>query len=507
MARFVRSRGGMIGAGHALAAADGLEILRDGGNAIDAAVAAAATLAIVAPHECGLGGDLFALIYDASSRETVVLNASGRSPAAASLEEFSAGIPPFGPLTISVPGMVGGWAAAVGRFASRPWPLLLEPAIRRATDGFVVSPGFAGNTRERAASIGANRAASALFMPHGRPVAAGDVLRQPQAADTLRTIAREGAEAFYRGDVARSLAKDLAEAGSPVTAADLADYAPIWQPPLTADAFGCQVLTTPPNTWGAALLLQLKIIEAQGLASDEAQFILRGIRARRHAYRALAGCIADPELVGDKARDLIVSFDRADAVPRAATETMAGTDTSQVVCIDSAGHAVVLLQSVFVPFGSGILLPETGVVMNNRLCGFNTKADDVNCIAPRKRPAQTLTPAMTMQDGRPLLVCASPGGPGQTGTLAQFVTRVIGGGEPLDSAIAKPRWAITLKGEWILEDRAPQTVRDEVIESEPAVQVAKWGSVNHGSIVALMRQGPEWVGCADERRDAEVLGI
>ena len=514
--RTVRAYGGMVAAGHPLAAAEGSAVLRDGGNAIDAAIAAAAVLSVVSPHECGLGGDLFAVIHDARSGATHALNASGRAPAAASVERYPDGIPATGPRSVSVPGMVGGWAAAVERFGSRALASLLPAAIGHAEEGFPAYDVLIENTVEKAAAIRADAHCRAIFLPGGQPPVEGERIRQPAAARTLRAIAAEGVSAFYDGPIARSMADCLQAGGGLLTAQDLAANRPSWHPVLEASFQGHRVCTIPPNSWGAAMLAQLLLLEREGIAppGDEAAFFLQGIRSRRAAYQALEGCIADPDVAGDRAHRVLERLAAgagpatdSGLPPGAAGRGAAGTDTSNVLAVDRHGNAVSLLQSVFVPFGSAVLDPGTGVLMNNRMRGFGIRPGDPNCVGGGKRPAQTLTPALVLRGSDVVLACATPGGPGQTGTVAQFLTRVLARGEGIAEAIAAPRWSMTLAGDFILEDSAPEPLRAAVMAAEPTVKVATWGSVNIGSLAAIRRDGEGWCGAVDARRNAAVVGL
>lgn len=508
--RTVRAFRGMVAAGHPLASAEGLAVLREGGNAVDAAIAAAAVLSVVSPHECGLGGDLFAVIHDARTGTTHALNASGRAPAAASLNRYADGIPATGALSVSVPGMVGGWEAAVQRYGSRPLGQLLRGAIAHAEQGFPAYDVLIENAAERAESINADANCSALFLPLGRSLVEGERVRQVAAAATLRAIAAGGASAFYSGPVAAAMVACVQAGGGMLTEADFAGFEPLWQPVIEASFNGYRVCSIPPNSWGAALLLQLMAMEREGVVApgDEAAFILQGIRARRLAYSQLAGCIADPDVAADRAREVLARFESGEApgLPGTPSGGGQGTDTSNVLAVDAQGNAVSLLQSIFVPFGSGVLDARTGVLMNNRMRGFSTKAGDPNCVGPRKRPAQTLTPALVLRGDQVWIACGTPGGPGQTGTVAQFLARVLARGEDIGAAIAAPRWSMTLAGDFILEDSAPETVREKVLAAEPGVKGARWGSVNAGSLAAIQRDGEGWVGCVDSRRNAAVLG-
>ncbi|WP_151448644.1 gamma-glutamyltransferase family protein [Lacisediminimonas profundi] len=510
--RPVRAARGMVGAGNPLASAEGLAVLRAGGNAFDAAVAAAAVLAVVSPHECGLGGDLLAVVHHAKTGRTMALNASGRSPAAATVDRYPDGMPLTGPRSVSVPGMVGGWAALLEGFGTRPFGKLLSGAIQYAEQGFPAYDDLIENAAQRTASIFANPHCKALFFPQDRPLREGEMIRQAAAGRTLRAIAADGAAGFYRGPVAESMAHTVQAGGGLLCAADLAAFEPLWQDVMDAHFGEHRICTMPPSSWATAMLLQMSLMEAEGIAplSQEAEFVLQGIRTRRQAYAMLEGCIADPDVAGEQART-VLNQHRAGlatgACPPAQPEGLHGMDTSNVVVIDNEGNAVSLLQSVFVPFGSGVLDPETGALFNNRMRGFGTRPDDPNCVAPGKRPAQTLTPVLVLKNGQAWLACGTPGGPGQTGTMAQFAARLLFHGQSMQDAIGAPRWSKTLVGDFILEDTASPALQQAVLKDEPEVKVAPWGSINFGSIVAIMRDGEGLVGCADNRRNAAMHGF
>lgn len=501
----------MVAAGHPLAAGEGLAVLRSGGNAVDAAIAAASTLSVVSPHECGLGGDLFALIHDANTGITYGLNASGQSPAAAHPRYFSKGMPATGPMSVCVPGMVGGWHAALARFGTRTLEALLCGAIRYAEEGFAVYDRLVENALERKDCILADPNCEAMFFPEGRALGPGERLRQPSTAATLRAIAIDGPDAFYRGPVAEALAAYVTGAGGILTSEDLANFEPLWQEPVEAQCFGLAIRTMPPNSWGIAMLLQLAMLEREAIATDdEVSFALQGIRTRRLAYRQLAGSVADPREVGDEARRRLAAVSTGGVLSQANPSTdpsLMGSDTSQVLVVDESGNAVCLLQSIFSPFGSGLLVPSLGILCNNRMRGFGTDTADPNCVGPSKRPANTLTPTIACKDGAVSLLCATPGGPGQTGTLAQFLARVLARGQSIGDAIAASRWSVNLQGEFILEDSVSDAAQRAILEAEPSTKVARHGGVNFGSIAAIAREGDGWLGGVDSRRNAAVIGF
>jgi gamma-glutamyltranspeptidase/glutathione hydrolase len=498
----------MVAAGHPLAAGSGVEALRNGGNAVDAAIAAAATLSIVSPHECGLGGDLFALVFEARSGRVHALNASGRSPAEATLEAMPEGSPDAGPLSISVPGMVGGWGALLERFGSRPLAHLLADAIDYAEQGFPAYEVLLENASQRTKAIFADPDCRAFFFPGDEPLKEGQPIRQPGAARTLRALAERGAKAFYEGPIAGAIASYVQSRGGLLRPQDLADFEPLWQPPLAVSVFGREIHTTAPNSWGAALLLQLMQMErGGGVSKGDAQFMQQGMGARKNAYRALAGCIADPAVAGERAATTLhTAAGLAKGQASARMAETPGADTSQVLTVDRQGNAVALLQSVSAPFGSGLLAGDVGVLLNNRMRGFNARRGDPNCLAPRKRPAHTLAPALLLHEGKLDCVCATPGGPGQTATLAQYLCRVLARGQSPAEAISAARWSINVAGEFLLEESASEAVRACLNEYEPGVKLEPWGSLNFGSLAAIHRREDGWLGCADSRRNAAVIG-
>ncbi|MBI3090101.1 MAG: gamma-glutamyltransferase [Candidatus Tectomicrobia bacterium] len=519
MVQVVRGRSGMVVSGHHLASFEAASILRQGGNAVDAAVAAGAVLAVVCPDACGLGGDLFMLIYDAAAKTLHGLNGSGRSPAAADRHAFAAGIPTTGIRAVSVPGMVAAWEAALERFGTRGLADLLQPAISYAAEGFPVYPNLARNVGLVAAHLEQDLGAKATFLPQGRPPQAGEVLPQRDLAATLQLLGSEGSAAFYRGAIAERLVAASREQGGLLSLEDLAEHSCLWQEPLKVDFYGCTVATMPPNSYGVTLLLQLAELEADGIAGYEAgsvEMLRRGMQARVHAYLEALGVIADPAAVENEARALLekkiaalrVQGRRGDGMPRQgrAPAGSGGSDTSNVVVMDQFGNAVSLIQSVFHFFGSCVAPRGAGVVLNNRMLGFHLDLGHPNCVAPRRRPAHTLTPVMVLRDGVPCIACGTPGGPGQTATLAQFLTRVLACGQDAGEAIAAPRWSVTLDGRFVLEDMMEGAVLSELHRHAHGPLVAPAGSQPFGSLMAVVDDGVALLGAADRRRDAAACG-
>ena len=508
-AQTARGRNGVVATGHDLASEAALDVLRAGGNAVDAAVAAALVLAVVCPYACSLGGDLYALVYEPKSGAVAGLNATGRSPHAATRERFVSGIPGNGALSATVPGLLRGAADLLARFGTRDLAALLAPSIRLAEEGFEVHRQLAANTADRAELLAKDPSARALFLPRGKPLAEGARFAQPDLALILRTVAAEGVEPFYGGEIVALMVASSAKVGGLFTATDFAEHASLWQAPIAAPFCGHEVLTMPPNSYGATLLFQLLELEAADIASIEPQsadFVLRGHEARRSAYRRAAAMIADPSLVEDKLRDSLAAAignadrreTRASAMPPEARDRC----TTCATVIDREGMAISLIESVSAPYGAGVVLEGTGILLNNRMAGFTIDPASPNCLAPLKRPANTLAPCLVMKDGRLVMSVGTPGTVGQTCTLAQFLARVLACGEDAAAAAAAPRWSVDFQGKLVLEDAMDEALRAAIGARHPEARAMRTGWVSFGSIKLAMVDDEGFRGVADQRRAA-----
>jgi gamma-glutamyltranspeptidase/glutathione hydrolase len=504
----VRGRKGVVATGHVLASEAALQVLGNGGNAADAAAAAALVLAVVSPHAATLGGDLFALVYDPATGAITGLNASGRSPRAASAARFASGIPANGALSATVPAMLKGVSDLLARHGTRDLASLIEPALRLAEDGCRVSRPLAQASAERAALLAKDEAASALFLPGGKPLGENATLRQPDLAGILRAVAaQDGVAAFYRGAIARGFVAASAQKGGLFTAEDFGAHESLWQEPIAAQFYGREVLTMPPNSFGATLLLQLLALEVDEIGEIEpasVDFILKGFAARLSAYRQTSGLIADPRVSEAAVRRLLAAPVPATAkIPREARDRC----TTCAVVIDKAGMAVSLIESISAPFGSGIVLDGTGIVLNNRMAGFDVDAASANCVAPEKRPANTLTPCLVRKDGRLVMSIGTPGTVGQTCTLAQVLARILACGEDAEAALCAPRWSVDFKGQLIVEDTMDAALVAALVARHAGVRKMAAGWNSFGSIKLAMAAGDGLLGVADDRRAAVALAF
>jgi gamma-glutamyltranspeptidase / glutathione hydrolase len=450
---------GAVTAGHPLAAQAGYEVLRAGGTAADAAVTMAAVLAVVRPHMNGVGGDAFALFYEAGTGRVTALNGSGRAAEGATPELFAAqGIetmPQTGPLAVTVPGAVSAWASTLQRYGTLPMARALAPAIRLADEGFVVTHTLA---EDLASAPALNDAGRALYAPGGEPLPAGSILRNPALARTLRTIADQGSAAFYGGAVGQSLARFLEAEGSPLRLADFAAHTADWVEPVSMEFRGKRVHTLPPNSQSVVLLQTLAIAESRGLDGHEGpldpDLLHTLVEAKKLAFADRDRWVADPGAAPaplERLLDRDYLAERARRIgPRAAEGAEPGPDgadasgdgdTVYLIAVDAQGNAVSWIQSLFHSFGSGLVEPETGIVLQNRGGGFTLEENHPNRIAPGKRPFHTLMATLlTNPDGSFHMALGTPGGHGQSQTQAQALVQMLVFGMSPQAAVEAPRF-------------------------------------------------------------------
>jgi gamma-glutamyltranspeptidase len=465
-----RGTHGAVVAPHHLATAAGLSILRAGGSAVDAAIATNAVLAVVVPDSCGIGGDAFWLIWDAAAGRQLALNGSGRAPAAADAavlrDAGHAVVPSRGPLPISVPGAVRSWGDAHARFGCLSRDAVLAPAIELARSGFAAWDGFIDAVEATAPSVAAALGPSAgfftVFRPAGRPWRPGERVRLPALATTLETLAREGFDAFYDGDLGERQARALASVGSSITAADLSDHTSTWGDPLAVDYRGVRVTTHPPNSSGLVALELLAILArfeappAVAFGPDgvtDPAWIHLGIEAAKLAMADRDAYLTDPDFGDIPVERLLNPAYAAEQAaridPRRATRPSAATNprgggTAYLATVDAEGNAVSLIESNYLGFGSGVVDPDTGVHYQNRGSYFSLDPDHPNVLAPGKRTLHTLLPGMLFRDGvaGPWIVAGGMGGDAQPQVHAQLVSAVVDGGLDVRTAVTAPRWFV-----------------------------------------------------------------
>jgi gamma-glutamyltranspeptidase len=523
---------GLVATPHVLASDAGLGVLRAGGNAVDAAIAAATTIAVVYPHMNSIGGDNLWLLYDAGRGRLRGLNAAGRAAAGATLDayrtRFGSTIPARGgAAALTVPGAVSGWWEA--HTYSRDvmgspvkWSALLDGAATHARDGF---PASAGQRRVTAGARdlfadGADAEVRRTLWPVYHP----DRLATPrfvqaEMAATLARIADGGAEEFYRGDLAHRIVRGATRAGSPLTARDLADHRADWVEPIGVPYRGGRAVSLPPPTQGFAALAILGLLEGFELgALDDADHVHLVVEATKLAFEDRDRYLADPAFVDVPVARCLdperLARRRASIARRRARPLDARTaegDTIAIVTADGDGNAAVVIQSTYHEFGSGVVAGDTGVLLQNRGAFFSLDPAHPNCLAPGKRTAHTLIPSMYLVDGRPRFAYGTMGGEGQPQTQAALVTRVVDRGLAPQAAVEAPRWL--LGRTWgdttralRLEDRFGAAVADTLRARGHDVQVVEgWSDLmGHAQIVRLDADG--LTGGSDPRADGAARG-
>jgi gamma-glutamyltranspeptidase / glutathione hydrolase len=519
-------------ADHPLAAAAGADVLRSGGNAIDAAITMAAVLAVVRPHMNGVGGDAFMLIREGRSGRVHALNGSGRAGTVATPGAFRARgyttMPTTGIHSVTVPGAVRAWADALRRHGSISLAQALAPAIHYANNGFAVSEKLAADIAAQRDKIAGDPAMAAVFLPDGEPPAAGTLLRQQDLARALQLLARDGAEALYSGDLARRLDQFMAAENGFLSIGDMAAHSSTWQQPISTTYAGHQVLAFPPNSQGVALLMQMNMAELfdlRAMGHNTASYIAALADVTRVVFAERDRHVADPAFVEiplDRmlskqwARDALAggaaglrpaggrASDGREVVRGAGHGDVHGDgDTVFLAAVDAQGNAVSLIQSLFNSFGSGRMLPGTGIVLHNRGAMFSLE-QGVNVVAPRKRPYHTLAPGMVLNgDGSLRMVLGTPGSDGQTQTLLQVVNNIVLFGMTPQRAVEAPRWRWWPGDRLQVEEGIAEAVRDALVEAgrDLRLQRGMSGELGGAQVIVVSPAGVKSIG-ADPRREA-----
>lgn len=520
--------GGMQVAPHHLAAQAGRDVLRDGGNAVEAMVAAASTIAVVYPHMNAIGGDGFWLIHE-PGKTPVAIDACGFAAGLAD-RQFYAGldaIPSRGPkAALTVAGTVGGWARALEIAAdwgpALPLPRLLADAIRHARDGVAVTASQSALTRSKLEGLKDAPGFADTFLVNGAPPAVGHVLRQPALAQTLATLAECGLDDFYRGSIAARIGAELERLGSPLRVSDLAAYSAQIVDPLSVRLGDSIIYNLPPPTQGLAALMILGIFERLGVGEGEGFAHLHGlIEATKRAFRVRDRVVTDPRRLPADPRGFLTAaalderaadIDMQRALPW--PDPAAPGDTVWMGAVDRDGRAVSFIQSVYWEFGSGVVLRDTGITWQNRGISFALDPAALNALEPGRKPFHTLNPALALFDDGRVMPYGTMGGEGQPQTQAAVFTRYARFGQPLQQAVSAPRWLLgrtwgdvttSLKLENRFAPELVQALRDAGHEVELLDEA--W-SDTMGHAGALVRHpGGLIEGAVDPRSDGVVAGV
>ena len=524
----------MVASPHALASQAGVEMLRDGGSAVDAALAAMAVLCVVYPHMTSVGGDAFWLFHDARARRVRYLDGAGMATRAASIPWFTARgfdeVPFRGilPGTITVPGAVDSWCQAHAEYGRLPLARDLAPAIEYAREGFAVTQRLADWTAQVHPVLKENPEAAAIFLPDGVTPSTGQRVRNENLARTLERIAGQGREGFYAGETAREIARYSGEHDGLMDEEDLAAQRARWKEPLSATYRGVTIYETPPPTQGFTVLEMLNLLEPYGLGALEylgPDHVHLLVQAKMIAFYDRDRLLADPEFArvptdillsrayADERRRLIDPR-RAlgwDGVPSAGD--LAG-DTVSVSAVDREGDAVSLIQSVYGIYGSGVVAGGTGVVLQNRGAYFSLDPRHPNCLEPGKRPLHTLIASLAFRGDRLWQVFGCMGADGQPQIHLQVYTAVIDFGLDLQQAVESPRW---LSGRFALGDPRDLLNMEGRFPEQTFVELARrghiinrWGAWNelagHAHGITIHPETGALLGASDPRSDGAAIG-
>ena len=528
----VIAQNAMAATSQPLATQVALEIMKRGGNAIDAAIAANAMLGLVEPTGCGIGGDLFAIVWDAESKQLYGLNASGRSPQSLTLDYFKQQgmdkIPSFGALPVSVPGAVDGWFMLHERFGSVPMSAVLSPAITYARNGFPVSEVIAYYFEKNKARIGEYPGFADVFMPNGDVPKKGEIFANPNLAATYEKIATGGRDAFYKGDIARNIAAYIKEQGGFLTYEDLAAHSSNWVEPVSANYRGYDVWELPPNGQGIAALQILNVLEQydlEGMGFGSAEHIHTFVEAKKLAFEDRAKFYADPEFVKTPV-DWLISKEYAQQrralidSKKAAKRIDAGQyegDTIYLTVADQQGNMVSLIQSNYRGMGSGMTPPDLGFVLQNRGESFNLQEGHANVYAPNKRPFHTIIPAFVTRNSKPYMSFGVMGGGTQPQMHAQIITNMIdfgmnlqeAGDAPriLHSGSSEPTGSMMRDGGYVsLESGFSQKARRELIEKGHKLTDSLGSFGGYQAILKDPRNGV-YYGASESRKDGHAAGF
>ena len=513
----VRAANGIVASGHHLATAAGLEALRDGGSAVDAAIAAAAVCAVVLPQRTSIGGDVFALVYDARARQVTAYNGSGAAPAEIDPLVFTRGFGDRGARLATVPGCVAAWGDMHADHGRLGLDRVLEPAVAYAAEGFPVSDQLSASIAEEGDRIAADETAARTYSPRGRQPGAGEMLQQPDLAATLRAIASDGAAAVYTGPLAERIADGIASLEGWLTADDLAAHRTDRRDPIEASYRGLRVVGQPPVSQGHILLEELAIAEGLDLRSmgwGTAEQIHTMVEIKKLAFADRDAMAGDPRAVPFDVEELLTEAflaQRRRAIAGRAAERVEPAalpaDTTYLAVVDRDGNAVSLVESVFSAFGSATIVPGTGILLNNRLSGFSLDPRSPNVLAPGKRPVHTLNTVIVLDGSAPRFVYGTPGRHAQVQTNFQLGVALIDHGLGVQEAIEAPRWFHEAGRTLQLESRFPEQVRKGLVAKGHDLHVlGEWAEITGGAQAVAIDANGVFSGGADPRREGYAAG-
>jgi gamma-glutamyltranspeptidase/glutathione hydrolase len=524
----VRARHGMAATSQPLASQVGVEVLKRGGNAVDAAIAMAAVLNVTEPNMTGLGGDAFMLVYQSATKKLSGLNASGRAPRALSIDYFRSrkldAIPVTGMEAITVPGAFDGWVTLLDRFGTMKLADLLAPAIGYAEEGFPLMEKTVADWVPEVGKLQSTPAAAATYLVNGAAPKPGDIFVQKNLARTFRTLARGGREAFYRGEIARAIVDYCRKNGGVLSMEDFAAHKSEWVEPISTTYQGHTLCEIPPNGQGLTALLLLNILEGIDLASmrsDPVRYYHTMIEATKIAFADRNRYIADPAfgklpieelLKKDYAAKRRALIDPARAIdPPAYGDVPMGSDTTYFSVVDKDRNAVSFINSIFHAFGSGIVAGDTGIMLQNRGSAFSLDPKHPNRLEPGKRPFHTIIPAMLFRDGRLLMSYGVMGGDVQAQGHVQVLVNLLSRGMNLQQAIDAPRVRYISGRGVMMEDELTDPVIAGLVKLGhervmPGPGLTHRALMGGGQAIMIDQASGALLGASDTRKDGMALG-
>jgi gamma-glutamyltranspeptidase / glutathione hydrolase len=537
----VFAKNGMVVSSQPLATLAGVRVLMESGNAIDAAMATAAVLGVVEPSSLGIGGDAFALFYSAKDKTLKALDASGRSPYAANLDfcrkSGFKGMPQRGIHSVTVPGAVHGWSTLLSAYGTMPLGEVLQAAIRYSEEGFPVAELAAESWRESEGMLKADEGASTNYLVSGRSPRAGEIFKNPRMAKTLRRIADEGPDVFYKGEIAEKIVRCSERKSGLFTVKDFADHQSDWVEAVSANYRGYDICELPPATHGFVTLEMLKILEGfdlrtMGAQSANAFHLL--IEAKKLAFADRDRYLADRDHMKVSVKDLFspdrvktllsrIRMDRAvdelGTLPPSTTpsaspprrgrmkEGVHGADTEYLAAADGEGNLVSFIQSNFMGFGSGVVEPETGIILQNRGHLFSLDENHPNCIGPHKRCVHTLMPGLIIKDGKPFAALGLKGGHVQPQVQARIITNLIDFGMTVQEAIAAARFNHTEGVKVGLEQGIPESTVQELKRRGHQIVSGTPESFGGAHAIIINPESGAFVGGSDPRKGGCAIGF
>ena len=524
----VRATQGMVASSQPLASQVGIDVLKRGGNAVDAAIAVAATLNVTEPNMTGIGGDCFAMIYSAKTKKLEALNASGRCPRALTLDHFTSKqitqMPLSGMETITVPGAFDGWLTVLEKYGTMKFADLMAPAISYAENGFPVMEKIAEDWAPEVAKLKQDAAAAATYLVNGGAPAPGTIFAQKNLARTFRTLVKGGRDAYYRGEIARAIVDYCQKHGGFLSMEDFAAQKSNWVDPISTTYRGYTLNELPPNNQGLTALLILNMLEGidlKGMSTDPVLYYHTLIEATKVAFADRNRFIADPAFAKLPVKELIskeyAAKRRALINPNSAIDppsygdVQMGSDTTYFTVVDKDRNAVSFINSLFNSFGSGIVAGETGIMLHNRGSGFSLDPTHPNKLEPGKRPFHTLIPAMVFKDGKLLMSFGVMGGDIQAQGHSQVLINLVDRGMNLQQAIEAPRIRYISGKGVMLEDTLPANVIKGLIERGhervlPPTGIRHRALMGGGQAIMIDPETGALSGGSDSRKDGMAIG-